>query len=92
MMRVLLAFQRMERHNTCIRCPRPASPGDPFIGYLFGYFGVGGLFFAANDGAPMQVLIVQLLNCHDAFFRKLREIFKLCPLVIRRMHRHIHVY
>src|SRR5690606_3984182 len=78
----------VERHDTGILIPRDAVPGDALIGDLLNDPRLPLLLSAADFGAPLQVLVVDLPHLLDAL-HEARELLKLGPLVVRRADRNV---
>src|SRR5438105_11908205 len=79
----------MEGHHAGVPGAAAARPRDALVGPLLGDLGDPLLFLAADDGFPLQMLVVELADLLDAF-HELGEVLELRPLVVHRAQRRIH--
>src|SRR5437763_401112 len=73
-------------HRARVPCAAAARPRDALVGALLDDLGVPFLFLAADDRAPVQALVVELMNFLHAL-HEARKLLELRPLVVDRPKR-----
>src|SRR5438552_8096570 len=87
----LARAERHEPHDAFVTRAGRAPPHDDLVRDLFGDLGVPLFDPAANSRAPMQALVVELLNFFDAIHES-RELLELGPLVVPDPDRDVYIY
>ena len=88
-LRLALA-ERDEAHDALVASARCASPRDDPVRDLLGDLSVPFLDLASNLRAPVQALVVELLDGLDALHEP-GELLELGPLVVRDPDRNVHI-
>src|SRR5438093_3364433 len=86
-LRLVLA-ERDEVHDPLVPRARCAPPDDDFVGNLLGDLGIPLLDLAGDPRAPVQPLVVELLDRFDTFHEP-REFLELGPVVVRDPDRNV---
>ena len=73
-------------HRARVPCAAAARPRDALVGALLDDLGLPFLFLAADDRAPVQALVVELMNFLHAL-HEARKLLELRPLVVDRPKR-----
>src|SRR5205823_3480803 len=79
-----------EAHDALVASARCAAPRDDPVRDLLGDFSVPLLDLPPDLRAPVQALVVELLDSFDTVHES-REFLELSPLVVRDPHRNVHL-
>lgn len=80
----------MERHHTGVACAVGAGPGNAMVGNLFVDLSVPLALDPANAGAPVKMVVIDLVHLLDPF-HEAGEVLELGPLVVDLAHRNVNV-